>query len=79
MPLRALASTVTDCIRAGVFRTEDPEHVARVLWAATHGAVSLELAGYEGAVDAEHRFDDLCAAAVAWFLAPGYNPADRER
>jgi AcrR family transcriptional regulator len=79
MPLRALASTVTDCIRAGVFRAEDPEHIARVLWAATHGAVSLELAGYEGAVDAEHRFDDLCAAAVAWFLAPGYNPADRER
>jgi AcrR family transcriptional regulator len=67
-PLRALAGTVAECIRAGVFRAEDPEHIAGVLWAATHGAVSLELAGYEGAVDAEHRFDDLCAAAAAWFM-----------
>jgi AcrR family transcriptional regulator len=69
-PLRSLADTVAECIRAGVFRAEDPEHIAGVLWAATHGAVSLELAGYEGAVDAEHRFDDLCAAAAAWFMTP---------
>jgi AcrR family transcriptional regulator len=79
-PLRALADTVADCIRAGVFRAEDPEHIARVLWAATHGAVSLELAGYEGAIDAEHRFDDLSAAAAAWFMASGRKPpADPER
>ena len=44
------------------------------LWAATHGAVSLELAGYQGAVDAEHRFSDLCAAAAAWFM-----PSNRNR
>ena len=67
-PLQALADAVADCIGAGVFRTEDPMHIAGVLWAATHGAVSLELAGYEGAVDAEHRFDDLSAAAAAWFM-----------
>ena len=67
-PLRTLADTVAECIRAGVFRDEDPDHIAGVLWAATHGAVSLELAGYEGAVDAEHRFDDLCSAAAAWFM-----------
>jgi AcrR family transcriptional regulator len=67
-PLRALADTVAECIRAGVFRDEDPDHIAGVLWAATHGAVSLELAGYEGAVDAERRFDDLCTAAAAWFM-----------
>jgi AcrR family transcriptional regulator len=72
-PLRALADTVAECIGAGVFRAEDPRHIAGVLWAATHGAVSLELAGYEGAVDAEHRFDDLCAAAAAWFMTPGWN------
>jgi AcrR family transcriptional regulator len=79
-PLRALADTVVECIRGGVFRAEDPEHIARVLWAATHGAVSLELAGYEGAVDAEHRFDDLCAAAAAWFMAPvGNRLPDPER
>jgi hypothetical protein len=37
----------------------------------------LELAGYEGAVDAEHRFDDLCAAAAAWFMASARKPPDR--
>ncbi|HEX2361410.1 MAG TPA: TetR/AcrR family transcriptional regulator [Jiangellaceae bacterium] len=66
--LRTLADAVADCIRAGIFRAEDPKHIAGVLWAATHGAVSLELAGYEGAVDAERRFDDLSAAAAAWFM-----------
>lgn len=68
-PLHALAETVAECIRVGVFRTEDPMRIAGVLWAATHGAVSLELAGYEGAVDAERRFDDLCTAAAAWFMS----------
>lgn len=76
-PLRALADAVAECIRAGVFRAEDPTHIAGVLWAATHGAVSLELAGYEGAVDAEHRFDDLIAAAAAWFMTPDRHPSAR--
>jgi hypothetical protein len=65
VPLHALADTVADCIDAGAM------HIASVLWAATHGAVSLELAGYEGAVDAEHLFDDVNAAAAAWFMTPG--------
>jgi AcrR family transcriptional regulator len=79
-PLHALAETVADCIRAGIFRAADPMHIAGVLWAATHGAVSLELAGYEGAVDAEHRFDDLCAAAAAWFMTrEGHQPDRLER
>ena len=69
--LQALTDSVADCVRAGVFRPEDPGHIAGVLWAATHGAVSLELAGYEGAVDAEHRFDALTTAAAAWFMTPG--------
>jgi AcrR family transcriptional regulator len=68
-PLQLLVDAVADCIRAGVFRDADPTHVAGVLWAAAHGAVSLELAGYEGAVDAEARFQDLLAAAAAWFFA----------
>jgi AcrR family transcriptional regulator len=67
-PLQALADAVAECIRAGILRPADPAHVAGVLWAAAHGAVSLELAGYEGAADAEHRFDDVCAAATAWFM-----------
>jgi hypothetical protein len=52
-----------------VFRDADPARVAGVLWAAAHGAVSLELAGYEGAVDAEARFQELMAAAATWFMA----------
>jgi AcrR family transcriptional regulator len=68
--LQVLVDAVDDCIRVGVFRAADPMHIAGVLWAAAHGAVSLELAGYEGAVDAEARFDDLLAAAAAWFFRP---------
>jgi hypothetical protein len=56
-------------VAAGVFRRVDAAHVARVLWAAAHGAVSLELAGYEGAVDAKSCFEDLVAGAAAWFFA----------
>lgn len=78
-PLRALAAAVTDCIDAGIFRAEDPTHIAGVLWAATHGAVSLELAGYEGAVDAQRRFDELCAAAAAWFMVSTSRSPRRER
>jgi AcrR family transcriptional regulator len=68
-PLHILVGAVADCLGAGVFRAADPTHVATVLWAAAHGAVSLELAGYEGAADAEARFQDLLAAAAAWFFA----------
>ena len=60
-PLRILVDAVADCIRAGVLRPADPAHVAGVLWAAAHGAVSLELAGYEGASDAQARFQSLAA------------------
>lgn len=68
-PLRILVDAAADCVRAGVFRDADPARVAGVLWAAAHGAVSLELAGYEGAVDAEARFQELMAAAATWFMA----------
>jgi AcrR family transcriptional regulator len=68
-PLQLLVDAAADCIRAGVFRDADPARVAGVLWAAAHGAVSLELAGYEGAVDAEARFQELMAAAASWFFA----------
>ncbi len=40
-----LVDAVQDCIDANVFRPEDPETVAFVLWATVHGVVSLELAG----------------------------------
>jgi hypothetical protein len=50
---------VADCVAAGVFRSVDPPHIARVLWAA----------GYEGAVDPESNYDDLLAGAAPWFFA----------
>jgi AcrR family transcriptional regulator len=68
-PLQLLTDAVADCIAAGVFRSVDPAHVARVLWAAAHGSVSLEIAGYEGAVGSEACFDDLVAGAASWFFA----------
>lgn len=73
IPLRVLADAVADCIAAGFFRQEDPQHIAALLWAASHGAVSLELAGREGSVDAEARYRDLLNATVAWFTTPGSN------
>ncbi|SNR55124.1 transcriptional regulator, TetR family [Haloechinothrix alba] len=70
-PLHALAGAVEECIGAGVFAPADPMHIARVLWAASHGAVSLEIVGYEGAIDAEERYECLMRAAAAWFMAGG--------
>ena len=70
-PLHLLTDAVAACIEAGTMRPAEPAHVARVLWAAAHGAVSLELAGYEGAVDAEACYDDLLAGAASWFLSSG--------
>jgi Tetracyclin repressor-like, C-terminal domain len=70
-PLRLLTDAVAECVAAGVFRPVDPAHAARVLWAASHGAVSLELAGYEGAIDPAACYQDLLAAAAASFFAAG--------
>jgi hypothetical protein len=69
--LQVLVDAMADCINEGKFRRSDPRHIAGVLWAAAHRAVSLELAGYEGARDADARFDDLLRASAAWFFTPG--------
>ena len=76
-PLRLLTEAVADCVAAGVFRPVEPAHAARVLWAASHGVVSLELAGYEGAIDPEACYEDLMAAAAASFLEPRGRPTQR--
>jgi AcrR family transcriptional regulator len=81
-PLALLTDVVAACVETGVFRPVDPNHAARVLWAASHGAVSLELAGYEGAVDAAARYRELVTAAGAWFLArppEGTEPAPKQQ
>ena len=76
-PLRLLTEAVADCVAAGVFRPVEPAHTARVLWAASHGVVSLELAGYEGAIDPEACYEDLMAAAAASFLEVRARPTRR--
>jgi hypothetical protein len=67
--LEVLTDAVRACIDAGVLRAGDPRAVAEVLWAAVHGAVSLELAGHfpdpEVAAD---RFRTLATAAALPFL-----------
>jgi AcrR family transcriptional regulator len=77
--LEVLTDAVRACMDAGVLRTGDPRAVAEVLWAAVHGAVSLELAGHfpdpEVAAD---RFRTLTAAAALPFLAvPPDSPRPR--
>ena len=63
--LEVLTDAVRACMDAGVLNPGDPRAVAEVLWAAVHGAVSLELAGHfpDPEVAAE-RFRTLAAAAL---------------
>jgi AcrR family transcriptional regulator len=59
------------CMAAGILRPVDPVEVADVLWAAAHGMVSLELAGYYPEPSlAEARYGAMLYAAVAGYLAP---------
>jgi AcrR family transcriptional regulator len=73
--LEVLTDAVRACMDAGVLRAGDPRAVAEVLWAAVHGAVSLELAGHfpdpEVAAD---RFRTLAVAAATPFLTEPPRP-----
>lgn len=69
-PFHLLTAAVADCIEAGVFGDADPQRIAGVLCAALHGAVSVELPGYQGAPgDAADRYGDLFDAVATWFAA----------
>jgi AcrR family transcriptional regulator len=76
--LHVLARAVGAAMEAGVLAPGDPQAVAEVLWAAVHGAVSLELAGHfpepEAALD---RFRTLASAAILPFLSEP--PTQRRR
>jgi AcrR family transcriptional regulator len=76
--LEVLARAVRACMDAGELEEGDPRAVAEVLWAAVHGAVSLELAGHfpdpEAAAD---RFRTLAAAAARPFLPDPPTPRRR--
>jgi AcrR family transcriptional regulator len=76
--LEVLTRAVGAAMAAGALRPGDPRAVAEVLWAAVHGAVSLELAGHFPdpgvAVD---RFQTLASAAILPFLPE--RPTQRRR
>ena len=65
---QVLVDAVRACVEAGLFRPEDPELIATVLWATVHGVVSLELAGNLRQPEAEAVFDRaLRAVGVGFF------------
>jgi AcrR family transcriptional regulator len=76
--LEVLTEAVRACMAARVMEPGDPQAVAEVLWAAVHGAVSLELAGHfpDPEVAAE-RFQTLASAAAAPFLTNPPRPRRR--
>ncbi|MFE6055609.1 TetR-like C-terminal domain-containing protein [Kitasatospora sp. NPDC056446] len=57
------------------FRPGDAREVSGLFWAATHGAVSLELAGHFAPADAGPRYEALMAALGRAFGADA-PPAD---
>ncbi|ROO89600.1 TetR family transcriptional regulator [Actinocorallia herbida] len=68
--LDVLRAAVAACAEAGIFtRGTDPDEVTDLLWAASHGALSLELAGHYGGETAAVRYRALTTAAVRAFLA----------
>ncbi|MEU9047280.1 MULTISPECIES: TetR/AcrR family transcriptional regulator [unclassified Kitasatospora] len=71
----ASAVAVDACMAAGVFRPGDAHEVSKIFWAATHGAVSLELAGHFAPAEAGPRYEALMAALGRAFGA-GDPPAD---
>ncbi len=64
--LSVLGSAVGECVAAGELHG-DPAHITWVLWAAAHGAVSLEIARPGPEPLAHKRFSDATHAAAAWF------------
>jgi AcrR family transcriptional regulator len=67
--LQVLVDAVAGAEEAGWVTDAEPQHVAEVLWAAAHGAVSLELAGHLAEDAAARVFSDLTTAALARFLS----------
>ena len=70
LSMRPLLDAVSRCIEAGSLRDVDARHAAISIWAAVHGLVSLEIAGYldddQGVLE-EH----LVASAVYWLPTAG--------
>jgi AcrR family transcriptional regulator len=76
--LEVLARSVGEAMEAGALVPGDPLAVAEVLWAAVHGAVSLELAGhFPDSEVAADRFRTLASAAILPFLPDPPTPRRR--
>jgi AcrR family transcriptional regulator len=76
--LAVLERAVAAGMDAGDLVRDDPRAVAEVLWAAVHGAVSLELAGHFPSPEvAAERFHTLASAAATPFLP--HPPTPRRR
>ena len=76
--LQILTDAARRCIDAGIFRDTDPAEVTEALWAAVHGAVSLELSGYfPDRATADRCFLNVARAAGRWFLAVPTSEGDR--
>ncbi|MEW1632884.1 TetR/AcrR family transcriptional regulator [Streptomyces sp. NPDC093801] len=63
------AAAVGACIDAGVFRPGDAREISKLLWAAAHGAVSLELGGHFPPDTAARRYEALMTAVAGAYLA----------
>jgi AcrR family transcriptional regulator len=59
--LAVLIDAFEECMQAGALPRSNPTDAARLLWAAMHGAISLELKGYYLKTE---RADELFNAAV---------------
>jgi AcrR family transcriptional regulator len=67
--LQVLADVVATAQAAGHLDTDvEAQHVAEILWAAAHGAVSLELAGHLVGDAAASVFADLTGSAAARYV-----------
>ena len=65
---QVLVDAVQGCIDAKIFRPEDPETVALVLWATVHGVVSLELAGGIYETEGQQIFEHAMRAVAMGFM-----------
>lgn len=64
-----LIDAAAACIRAGIFRPEDPERIALILWATAHGVVSLQLSGDIPEDEAEEIYSQALRAVASSFFA----------
>ena len=64
---QVLVDATRACVESGLFRREDPELVASVLWATAHGVVSLQLAGNLPEPVAGPVFEHALRAVAAGF------------